>query len=898
MSTIPTHLAAAAALLLAALPAAAQHAGPSLTRSVTPAASSAPRDIRVARRTGVIHIDGRLDEAAWSAASVGTGFLQSYPTPHAPATDPTEVRVIYDDDAIYVGVRMFDAHPDSIAAQLARRDASGIYSDWVHVMIDSYHDRRNAYRFSVNPRGVKKDVLEYNESSEDINWDAVWDVATTIDSLGWVAEYRIPLSQLRFGSEAEGEARVWGFQVQRDIARRNERDSWSPWTPQDGGFVSRFGDMSGMVNLPTRLHGELLPYVSDRLTRAPAEAGNPFFRANDMSPSIGADFKVGLPKGLTLTGAINPDFGQVEVDPAVVNLSAFETFFPEKRPFFTEGSGTFSFGQVRTFNNFQFQQFFYSRRIGRSPSRAIDAPFVDAPDATTIAGAAKLTGRVGAWSVGAIDAVATREQAAFREDATAPVQHATVEPLSNYFVGRLRRDFRGGASVLGGMLTVANRSLGDTALASLLHSRALFGGLDFEHGWQRGTWYASGYAAGSLVGGSANRLAATQQSSTHYFQRPDASYLHLDPTRTSLTGFTGEVALQRTGHVFGSLGYKTESPGFEINDLGFQGRSDYHALSSLIGVQSFTANRRFQSYSAIVYTNKAWNYGGTPIYNGIGVSTNATFRNFWTVNVGGSIGASAESDRLTRGGPLARAPGSRFLNASVGSDSRRPLSVQAGASAGQDAYGTGHSLSPFLTLTARPTSFVLVTLGPTLSRQVVSNQFMRSVSDPTASATFGRRYVFGELHQTTFSAETRINWTFTPTLSLQLYAQPFVSSGRYQDVKELHAAASGQFDVYGRAIGAITRSATTGGYTVDPDGSGPAASFDLANPDFNIRSMRGDGVLRWEFRPGSAVYIVWQQQRSGFSPSGDFAFSHDVGAIFREPATNVFLVKFSWWMGT
>src|SRR3982750_3010628 len=387
----------------------------------------AARSMRAARLTADITIDGKLDEAAWAAAPVSSDFTQSYPKVGAKPTDRTEVRVLYDDDALYVGVRMFDAHPDLIAAQLARRDASGIYSDWLHVMIDSYRDRRTSFRFSVNPRGVQKDVLEFDDrNGEDLNWDAVWEVATSIDSLGWVAEYRIPFSQLRFGGAQKGVERIWGFQVMRDIARRNERDSWSPWKQTDPGFVSNEGDLAGIVDIPTPRRLEVMPYLSAKLTRAPGDAANPFYRSNDTKPSAGADLKYGLPSGLTLTATVNPDFGQVEVDPPGVNLSGCATFFPEKRPFFVEGGNFFNIGSINGGPSYGSQQIFYSRRIGRSPQRFPNAEFVDAPDATTILGAGKLTGKVGGWSVGLLNAVTAAEDARV-VDASNIQSHTAVE---------------------------------------------------------------------------------------------------------------------------------------------------------------------------------------------------------------------------------------------------------------------------------------------------------------------------------------------------------------------------------------------------------------------------------------------------------------------------------------
>ncbi|HET9455087.1 MAG TPA: DUF5916 domain-containing protein, partial [Gemmatimonadaceae bacterium] len=376
--------------------------------------SSSQATMRAARRDGDITLDGRLDEAAWQKAEASRNFTQSWPNPGKPGTDPTEVRVVYDDAAIYVGVRAFDSRPDSIAAQLARRDVSGIYSDWIHVIIDSYYDRRTAYRFTVNPKGVMKDVANSNDNNEDANWDAVWEVSTRVDSTGWVAEYRIPLSQLRFGNVPAGQERVWGWQVMRDVARRNERVAFSPWTPDGSGFVSRFGDLTGLFNLPQPQRLEVLPYASAKVTRAPGNVDNPFYKKTDARPNAGADVRYGLPKGLTLTATINPDFGQVEVDPAVVNLSAFESFFPEKRPFFLEGADVFNFGQLRRNNDYGGMTFFYTRRVGRSPTRfpgGSDIAYVDMPENTTIAGAAKVTGRVGPWTVGLLNALTNEERA-------------------------------------------------------------------------------------------------------------------------------------------------------------------------------------------------------------------------------------------------------------------------------------------------------------------------------------------------------------------------------------------------------------------------------------------------------------------------------------------------------
>ncbi len=872
---------------------------------VTPArdatgASAPVRVARAVRRTAPVRIDGQLDDASWREAEPSGDFLQSWPAPGKAATERSEVRVLYDDQALYVGVRMFDASPDSIASGLGRRDATGatgIYSDWVHLVVDSYHDRRTAFRFSATPRGVQKDVYHYNDGQEDLNWDAVWEVGTQVDSLGWVAEYRIPLSQLRYGASGQDGARTWGFQVQREIARRSERDTWAPWTPQDGGFVSRFGDLAGLVGVPQPERLEVMPYLSTRVTRAPGDAANPFYRRTSSKPSVGGDIKYGLPSGLTLSATVNPDFGQVEVDPAVVNLSAFETFFPEKRPFFLEGSDVFGFGQVVRQNDYGGQFFLYSRRIGRQPQRAVrDARFVDAPEQASIAGAAKVTGKVGAWTVGLLDAVTLEQRARVLSPGGARYD-AAVEPRTNYFAGRLKRDFRRGASTVGAMLQHTSRAVDDTAFVSLLRSDASFGGIDFEHNMRNRSVVASGYVAGSRVRGSPRAIASTQENSTHYFQRPDAAHLSYDSTRTALAGYIGQIALARRGANFGSITYKETSPGLELNDLGFQSRTDYRALSTVAGHSNNTAGKRFRQYSAVAFSNDTWNFDGTAILHAYGSSANFSLLNLW--GGGGSIAyqpGNIYSDRLLRGGPQARLPATYQANAYAYSDSRRPVSGNLSGGFTDDASGGG---SQFVSVSAdlRPASTLRVSVGPNLSRQHNTAQFVRSVREPMATATFGRRYLFADLHQTTLSIDTRVDFTLSPTLSFVMYAQPFVSAGRYEDLKEFLRPDGYDFAVYGRDRGTSRYDAATRSFTVDPDGEGPAAAFVVGDPSFNIRSLRGNAVMRWDYRPGSALYFVWQQQRSDYEPIGDFAAGRDVGAIFRGRPTNVFLLKATYWLG-
>ena len=891
-------------LLLLATPAAAQQPDSVIAGPVAAGAARVTPTLQAVRRSGEVRIDGRLDEGAWSAATPAGDFTQAWPQVGRPATERTEVRVLYDEAALYVGVRMFDSAPDSIAAQLARRDASGIYSDWVHVAIDSYHDRRNAFRFAVNPRGVPKDVYHFNDGNEDLNWDAVWQVSTSVDGEGWTAEFRIPYSQIRFSGTEPASGRVWGFQVQREIARRNERSSWSPWSRADGGFVSRFGQLTGLAGIDPIRRMELQPYVSSRLTRAPAQPSNPFYDANARALSAGADVKLGLTSGLTLTGTVNPDFGQVEVDPAVVNLSAFESFFPEKRPFFVEGADIFRFGDVRSYNNYGFQQYFYSRRIGRPPQRGLGGPgvaYTDVPEQSTILGAVKVSGKEGPWTLGIQDAVTARERGRFI-DGSGEERSATVEPMSNYLISRVRRDLRAGGTVVGGIVTAMHRDMGDSSFRPLLHNRAFLGGADFEHRWANRTMTLSGYAARTQVEGDERVIRRTQNAPARYFNRPDAEHLRYDPSRTSLAGNMYEIAIQKSGDFHYSVDLKQADPGFEINDLGFQGRTDYRAFTPLVGQRYNEPDSWSRNKGIFIFSYHAWNTGGDLIENGGAMGAEVEFTNFWQFGTRIGFNGETHDDRLTRGGPLARDLASRNAGFFLSSDSRKPVSFGFEGFVNADvAEGWVNEVSIFTDW--RPSTAVRVRVSPELNRSLNTGQYVTTVADPLATETFGNRYVFANIARTTLSMTTRLDWTFSPTLSLQMFAQPFIATGDYTRLKEFTTPGEYDFAVYGEDRGTITRGASCtssdpgSNYLIDPDGEGPAACFSTRDRDFNQRSLRGNAVLRWEYRPGSTLFFVWQQQRDAFAPTGVFQLGRDAGELFDAPATNVFLVKATYWLG-
>ncbi|MDX1582303.1 MAG: DUF5916 domain-containing protein [Thermoanaerobaculia bacterium] len=839
-------------------------------------------------------IDGKLGDEIWKSADPITGFTQRDPDEGEPASEKTTVYVAYDEDALYIAARLEDS--GEITTRLGRRD-NFLESDWFNVWLDPHYDRQTGVSFWVNPSNVQVDMVLFNDGWNDWDWDAVWESATEIEGSAWTVEMRIPYSQLRF---PEREEHVWGVNFGRRIHRKNEDDRLVHIPKTETGFVSRFADLEGIRDVSPARSLEIVPYVvgrSDLLGTVSSD--DPLRSDTEYDASAGVDLKYALSSNLTLTGTINPDFGQVEVDPAVVNLSQFEQFFPEKRPFFIEGASLFRFGQGGSNNNFGFNffkpDFFYSRRIGRSPQTtgSIDADYVSAPGESTILGAAKLTGKFGdGWSVGVLDALTDEESAAFQLDGE---RHSrVVEPMTNYFVGRMAKEFSE-KSRIGVLFTAVNRDLSHE-LEGELRSDAYSGGIDGHKFFGEKDVIWEWFVGGSHVEGSEEAIAATQTSSARYYDRPDADHVELDPERTSLSGWTASTMVaKQTGNWRYNVKAAAYSPGFETNDVGFLHRSDAvtsHAALMWRRTEPDDLTRRRDWWIA-KYQN--WNFDGDLIDDGIYTSGSMTFNNYWYTFANAGYGWETADDRLTRGGPVARNPAGYHYNVGFGSDSRKPVFFEVWSGGSRNDQG-GNSNHAGLYVTWRPTSNLSLNLVPKWSRSRDWVQYVTSVSDASKGATYGTRYVFGEIDRRTVEIGTRVDWTFSPTLSLQLYLQPFVASGDYGRFKELGRPRSLDYSVYGEDAGTIAFDDEKNLYTVDPDGAGPSSAFSFGNPDFNFRSLRGSAVLRWEFRPGSAVFFVWNENRSDVERVGDFQASRDFEAVADAPSDDVFLIKFSYWL--
>lgn len=841
-------------------------------------------------------VDGRLNDPAWKSAVTVTALVQSDPDEGRAVSESTEVRIVYDGAALYIGARLFDRSPNAIVRLLGRRDVV-TPSDEFQILLDTYHDRRTSFLFAVSSTGVQRDAVAGDDGADfDDSWDAVWQSATSVDSLGWTVEMRIPFSQLRFSKSANP---VWGVRFVRWIQRKNELALYPFVAKTESGVASRFAQLVGLRDLQNARGLEILPYTVARQRFDRPEPQNPFDNGHTVFGGAGVDVKAGLSPSFKLDLTANPDFGQVELDPAFVNLTAFEQFLTEHRPFFVEGASLFSFGSTGGGINPRFDTplLFYSRRIGRPPEgEPSSGDFTDMPEATTILGAAKLSGKTAnGWSVGTVEALTAREFATVADTATKARLSNEVEPLTNYFATRVKRDFSNGNTTLGFVGTGVHRVLDQPAL-DFLSSNAYAGGVDFLHRWGDRAYSLAASVSGSFVHGDTMAINQFQEASDRYYQRPDARHYRFDSTATSLGGIAADVYLNKVGgNWVWSLAGNTMTPGFEVNDFGFQERVDIASAFAAGGYKWTRPGRVFRLAYAYLSTKSSWNYDGDLIHRSFNVYTFGRFRNFWEADFSLTMNAQVLDDRLTRGGPLASAPAGWTAAAEAYTDNRKTVTAYTYVSYSRNAVG-GWYFSTLPSITVRASKSLSLSLGLEYDAGWDAAQYVQTVADSTATATLGSRYVFAALRQRSADATLRINAAFSRTLSLQLYAQPFTFIGSYDGFSELYAPRTYFFNKYGvNNRSSITRAGDS--YTVDPDGPGPAEAFTIDNPNFRSRSFRSTAVLRWEYRPGSTIFFVWSQTRSGDFTAVTTGLVGDLRqATFLDRPTNVLQIKVNYWL--
>jgi len=867
-----------------------------------------PRAVAVERTTPIV-LDGVLGEAAWSGAVPAADFRQFEPREGVPASQRTEVRFVFDGEALYVGARMYDSlGARGVRTRLVRRDQV-TEGDYLELVFDTFHDHAGRTVFTLNPSGVKDDAGQAAPGA-DPSWDPVWEYAARVDSLGWTAEARIPWSQLRFGRDT---LQTWGMQLWRTIERLNETDMWAPWGRQESGGPPRFGHLEG-IRVRSRPRGiEVMPYLLTRASYvAPTQPGSPFQAPRRYDARAGADLRMLLGSSLTLSATVNPDFGQVEQDPAVVNLSAFESYFDEKRPFFVEGSGLLFFGGFECFScsSSAGMNVFYSRRIGRAPQGAVPDgyAYAEVPRNTRLLAAAKLTGRTGGgWEMGMLEAATAREVARVQA-ADGARGEVPVEPFTNYWLGRVKRTTRGGRATWGVMATSVVRRFGagDGALEGAIPAHAEALGADWSLTSPGQAYRLIGNVVLSDVRGDSLAIARLQRSSARWFQRPDreggGNGLFSDAYDTGaegLRGFGGYLRVSRDqGPWLWEAMANVRSPGFEVNDIAFLQRADYVWTAAAVEREWTKPGRWTRSV--------LWNFGAQQQHNFDGDRTDLELHSFGQARLrsGGTASLSLRwrpaelDDRLTRGGATVRHAWNALVRPTVTTDSR--ARVVLSVSPAYSPWGDGSRLLQLGgTLRLKPATNVELQVAPLFNDLVDRGQYVAQFKDPSAVAFFGRRAVFAEMRQRTLAVATQASWTFSPALTLELFAQPFVSSGRYRGFQEYVRPRSGErayFDTLQLRVAARDAQGRPTRYVLDPDRDPSTADFEIDNPDFSLRSLRGSAVVRWEYRPGSTLFFVWQQEREGSGPDGDFDPGRDLADVFRRRPDNVFVIKASYWI--
>lgn len=847
-------------------------------------------------------IDGIINDREWQGVEWQGDFVQREPLDGASPSQQTSFKILYDDNNLYVAVRAYDSVPGQIVRRLARRDNSD--GDWVGIIIDSYADKLTGFGFGITAAGVKFDLIIINDGNDDGSWDAIFDAKSAIDALGWTAEFRIPLSQLRFAAKEE---HTWGLDIFRYIFRKQEMSLWQPIARNAPGFVSLFGELNGLNGIKPHRDVEILPYVMASEKLSEKEEGNPFATGKKFSPKAGVDGKIGLTNDLTLNFTVNPDFGQVEADPSEVNLSAFETYFSEKRPFFVEGKNIFDFSMTNGDGDDTRNMLFYSRRIGRQPQyyydvidNLQDGEYADVPSATNILGSFKLSGKTrSGLSIGILESVTQNQQATI--DLDGDQRKVTVEPLTNYTVARLQRDFKKGETQIGGMFTSTNRFINDSYLEFLPNS-AYTGGLDFTRYWKNKTYYIRLKGVYSNLNGTRGCITGLQQSATHYYQRPDQDYMKVDTSRTTLNGYGGTISGGKAGQGHWQyMGWLTfRSPGLDFNDIGYMRRGDEIQQVAWVGYRIYKPFSIFKYLSINANQWNGWNFGGEWLYIGGNINANTQFKNYWQFNIAVNAEPQVLAQTMLRGGPMLLMPGSLNNYFNIETDSRKKLSFELGLSLNHGFEDYYKTTSLNFGAVYKPINSLSISLFPGYTCGHDDLQYIDKLQNLTSSAgTSPDRYLLARLDRKVFSLSARLNVSITPDLSIQFWGQPFLFSGKYSRYKYVTTPRAEKYsDRYheysGKEIGRYySENGQDFYYSID-ENSDNVEDYWFWEPDFRFMQFRSNLVARWEYKPGSALYLVWSQGRTGYEENSYFDIRSNMNDLFNTKPEDIFLIKFSY----
>jgi hypothetical protein len=834
-------------------------------------------------------IDGVLNDEIWLRGIWQGGFIQRDPYAGANPSQKTEFQIVYDRDYLYIAIKAIDTAPDSISYRISRRDE--IDGDAVGLAIDSYNDKLTAFGFWVNAAGVKKDFILSNDGdNEDQNWDPIWWVKTAKSIDGWTAEMKIPLNQLRFASL---DNLTWGLQVGRYYFRKQEASYWQ-FVPKDAsGWVHNFGEINGLKGLTPKRQVEFAPYIVTKTERFKDEKGNPFMTGKRNGLNAGIDAKIGITNNFTLDLTVNPDFGQVEADPSVVNLSAFETYFEEKRPFFVAGSNLFNFNLMGGDGDQAAENLFYSRRIGRSPQLYPDVEsneHVDFPANTAILGAAKLSGRNNnGLSVGIIESLTANSYAQI--DNHGDKRHEQVEPLTNYFVGTLKKEFNKGNTVINSILTSTNRQLTNIS-KDYLHKDAFTGGMDLQQYWKNKNYFFNAKVYFSDVRGSKEAITSTQTAPARYFQRPDVKYVRVDSTRTSLTGTGGLVQFGKVGE--GHFRYLTfvswKSPELEVNDIGYSQNVDDIFQVAWVGIRFWDPIFIFRNININFNQWTGWNFGGTSTYKGGNINLNLQLKNYWSL--GGGINRSGESlsSSALWGGPMLKMPGAWSYWYNISSDQRKALTFTIGSSSNRGDVGSRNNYDYFGFINYRPSKSLSFSLIPEYS---FGRQQIQHVENTEYNGE--PRYINASISSKSYIISLRLEYSINPELTIQYYARPYLSSVMYFNYKYITNPRANSFEKRFKSYSndQFTYDSENNQFNVDENGD-HINDYSFPKRDQDFLDFQSNMIVRWEYRPGSTLFFVWTMGKQDYYNSYSTSTGNDVNNLFDSHPHNIFLIKFSY----
>ena len=857
----------------------------SAQEAVIPFDEAYKRTYKITRISGDYRpfIDGRLDDLVWREQGEWTqDFVQVSPNERTATNSPTKAKLLYDDKYIYVAVIARDAYPDRINRFIGDRDDNSI-GDLVSIAFDTYHNFWAASEFNINAGGNKTDLIVTDRLEVNRNWNAVWEGRThvSIEDSMWTAEMRIPFSQLRYNRETGDD--VWGLHIRRIIRRNNEVQNWSMIPPRNNGHVFSFGEMHGLVDLPRTRNIEFLPYSMGKLQIRPPQEG-PYGDRTQWSGNIGLDAKVGL-SDFTLDLTIYPDYGQVEQDPSVMNLTAFETFYDEKRPFFLEGKHIFDFASGN-------DMLFHTRRIGSTPgyrpTHTDDDFYVEPRDVVPIIGALKLTGaNSNGLTLGILQSATERTRARVTHGSI-PEYRETVEPFTNYTVARIQKNWNG-ETYLGGMITSTNRVLeNEQYLKDHFISNAFAAGIDFTQYFSDRLYYIEFKGMFSGIEGSKAAIERIKLNAVHYLQRESAQDYREAKSLRSLVGSGGYIKVGRRGNAKINLAqtFYWLTPGFDINDVGFLREADLLSNNTEITFRRTERWKFLRSGSLLLGQVNKWNFGGKNTESHVLLNASTMFINLYQIELTEVYVWNRLDTRVLRGGPDLRID--PYHHISVGFNTNRALRVSGSFRYTGEHNTNGHSslnnIEPGVTL--RMGNHIHLTGAFNYQCDKNTLQYVGR-----AVANNNTHYIMGSMERQTYGFTLRVQANISPDISIQFYGSPFTSTASYSDFKRNALTTSKHYS----ERFSVVETVSAGNRFMFTE-NGDIYSFD--KPDFSFNEFRSNLVFRWEYRPGSTLYFAWVHSRSDRKSEYVSGWRDNLDTMFVDlPATNTFMIKANFWFG-